>query len=447
MGRRVLLFVALAVLAGAGLAALFLRPAPRPNVLLLVLDTLRADHVGAYGYPAGTTPHLDAFAAEFNRCAYAVATAPWTPASVASILSGAFVTTHGYMPPRHAKSALRKNFRLAHDLALLPEVLRDHGYATAAFSSNAWVVEELGFGEGFDRFVYRNGVRANVVTHEARALLRSLKKRGKPFFLYLHYLDPHDPYHPPKAHRIFKPDEHSSRYSPALAEAMARYDGEIHFLDSELGRLFGLLKSEGLFDGSMIFIVADHGEQFMEHGFRFHGNQVYNTEAHVPLLFKLAHGRPRGRVIEHTVSTIDIYATVLAELGIALPQQARLSLPLFAGPDRHIQRGGVFTAMAGKLRQRAFTRHDGRKLLIGSNVLWQEVETHDPARRILGVFDARRDYFEEHALDAPDTLTELQESWRVLAEQAQAIAAEEVSAEGAVSEETIKQIKSLGYLN
>ena len=275
-------------------------------------------------------------------------------------------------------------------------------------------------------------------------MVRKLAKTDRPFFLYLHYLDPHAPYDPPPSHRPIATQPIPSRYKGPEKRDLLRYDAEIRFLDSELGRLFAFFRAEKLFDDALIFITGDHGEQFKEHGARFHENHVYNTETHVPLLFKLPGDRGRKEV-DYTVSTIDIYASILSTLAIGLPKQGALSTPIW-DIEGHRAREGVFSYTRGNFFQRSLTSLDGKKLIIGSSTRRKQVPLDDPSRNIVGFFDARGDYFEESPLTpipAP-----LQESWWRLFDKASALAAEHSDQNNApISDETVRQLKSLGYLN
>lgn len=438
----------IALLGAAGVASWrFLKP-QKPNVIVILLDTLRADHIGAYGYGRDTTPNLDKFGAEFNRAANAISPAPWTPAATLSILTGMYVASHGYMPPTHSADARRSNATVNQSLYTLPEILKDNGYATAAISSNAWITKEIGFTQGFDEFTYRNSVGGQVVTKEARMALRKFKEKQEPFFLYVHYLDPHHPYEPPPRHRIYhgRPPGRWT-YDETQASNINLYDGEIHSVDAQVGKLLGFLKELELFDDTIIFIVADHGEQFNEHGYLYHGNQVYNTETRVPLFFKLGKDGPRGQVIQHTVSTIDIVSTILTALKIPVPESASLSVPL---TDATLQgaRAGVFSYIKGALNQRSFTSYDGRKLIVGTNDSDdKKSQCVDPASNVIGVFDSVKDFFEQHPLDSSDDLLELQDGWRKLYVAASSLAIKNDPADSeAITDQSLKQLQSLGYL-
>ncbi len=447
--RAVFKVIAVLFLFGvAGVAAWRMLKPRKPNVVVILLDTLRADHVGSYGYSRDTTPNLDKFGAEFNRAANAISSAPWTPAATLSILTGMYVESHGYMPPSRSVEARRSNATVNQSLYVLPEILRDNGYSTAAISSNAWITKELGFTQGFDQFTYRNSVPGQVVTKEARMALRKFKETGEQFFLYVHYLDPHHPYEPPPRHRIYNGQTGRWAYDDKQTGHINNYDGEIHSVDAQVGNLLGFLKELELFDDAIIVIVSDHGEQFNEHGFLYHGNQVYNTEIRVPLFYKLGKNGPRGQVIEHTVSSIDIFATILTAVGIPVPQSAALSIPL-TDTKRQGERAGVFSSIKGRLNQRSFTAYDGRKLIIGTNnPNDKDAQSEDPTRNIIGVFDSSKDFFEQTAIDSPEDLLELQEEWKKLySKAAKLMVLNDSNDSSGITDEALKQLQSLGYLN
>jgi arylsulfatase A-like enzyme len=322
--------------------------AGRPPVILIMVDTLRADHLSCYGYERIRTPHVDRLAADGVRFARAYAQASWTRPSVATILTSLHPSSHG---------AVHKSDLLGDRVITIAEVLQGHGYRTIGFANNANVTAAFNFQQGFDTYHYLapdfffyasesaaqltvyNQLRvvrerflsrrkhvehyyqpAEVVTRRA---LEAIDREGPgPFFLFLHYMDPHDPYfaHPFDGEgvaRVATPNPAAER----AAALVALYDGEVAYLDAELGTLFDGLRARGLYDAAMIVLTADHGEEFHEHGGWWHGQTLYDEQIHVPLIIKRAGARSAGRVATGLATSLDIAPTVLAAVGAAQPEE------------------------------------------------------------------------------------------------------------------------------
>ena len=302
--RRVALGLALFAVAAFGSTLLFVRSRPRPNVLLVTIDTLRADHVGCYGHRAAATPVLDALAARGLRFATAVAHAPLTAPSHASILTGLLPLGHG----------VRDNgsFVLPPSPTTLAEVFRDAGYRTAAFVSGFPLDRRFGFARGFetydDRMLRgRDPRRAAYVERTAadvtRAAVDWLRAVRAPWFAWVHYFDPHAPYDPPA--------DLAARF------AASPYDGEIAFVDRELGRLLAAA-DEGR-PGALVLVTSDHGESLGEHGEATHGVFVYDATLRVPWIMA-GPGLPRGRVSPVVARGIDVAPTLVDYAGLAVPR-------------------------------------------------------------------------------------------------------------------------------
>ncbi len=293
----------------------------KPNIILITLDTTRADRVGFLGSDRGLTPNLDALSKQSVVFTKAYAQVPLTTPSHAALLTGT------YPQFNHLEDL---GAPLGADLPYLPDVLHHRGYHTAAFLG-AYILDPAtsapGFQRGFD--VYdanfhqrKNGEdryksierRAEVVADHALGWL-SHHQQG-PFFIWLHFYDAHDPYDPPEP---FK-----THYASAL------YDGEIAYTDSIVGSFVDVLRKHGLYQNSVIAIAADHGEAFGEHGEERHGMFLYDETIHVPLLVKLPSERFAGKRIEEKVALADVAPTLLAAAGGLPPatMQARSLLSL-----------------------------------------------------------------------------------------------------------------------
>jgi arylsulfatase A-like enzyme/Tfp pilus assembly protein PilF len=282
-------------------------------VLLITVDTLRADRLGCYGARRVETPAMDALAQDGVRFANAYAQVPITLPSHTVILSGMYPASSGVRD--FTNSGIPPN------VGLLAEAFKRQGYVTAAFVSAFVLDGTWGFSRGFDtyddHFDARQFETRNPGSIERRAdatvgrLLAWLKARSggkssaQPFFVWLHLFDPHSDYNPPEPFR--------TRYAGRL------YDGEVAYADSQLARLFGELRRSGEYDRALIALLADHGESLGEHGEDEHGFFVYNAATHVPFILKLPHSEGARRVIAQPVGTIDLAPTLLDLLRLRDP--------------------------------------------------------------------------------------------------------------------------------
>ena len=277
------------------------------NVVVVTLDTTRADRLGCYGYANAATPVLDRLAGEGIRFADAVSCVPLTLPAHTSIFTG-------LIPPNHD---VRNNgeYRLDPSRTTLAEVLMGEGYETAAFVSAFVLDRRFGLDQGFshydDRVETTTGPRfgtaesqrsASAMTDAVIAWLAS-RNKDKPLFLWAHYYDPHDPYEPPP--------EYAQRFSADP------YDGEIAFMDAQLGRLLSTLEAEGLAERTLLIIVGDHGESLGEHHEGTHGRLVYEATQHVPLILWCPPLVTQSQVVDDAaVSIVDVFPTVLDLLGV-----------------------------------------------------------------------------------------------------------------------------------
>jgi choline-sulfatase len=286
---------------------------PRRNIILITLDTTRADRMGFLGSPRGLSPNLDALARQSVVFARAYAQVPLTTPSHAAILTGTY-------PQFNHLSDL--GMPLEKDLPYLPDLLHRSGYRTAAFVGAMMLdpkgLAASGFDRGFETYdagFHKRGAgedryrsmerRAGDVVDRALRWLRA-KPSSDPFFLWVHVYDPHDPYDPPEPYK--------TRY------ASAPYDGEIAYTDSAMGKFLAGLRADGLYENALIAVMADHGEAFGEHGEERHGVLLYDETVHVPLLLRFPRGRFAGRRVEGGVRLVDVAPTILREVGVAIPK-------------------------------------------------------------------------------------------------------------------------------
>jgi len=309
---------------------------PAKNILLISIDTLRADHVGAYGYSRPTTPNLDRFAEQAVRFDRAYSSSNWTLPGHAGIFTGLLSGGHGARLPRH---------KIRDDVPLLTETLTAGGLRTAAFVTHVFVSEEYGFNRGFQSFAYRQNAPASWVTDQALAWLQAAD-RPSPFFLFLHYFDLHAPYG-----KTWTPTE---SFAPAgcrgpvpINRALdaylrkdwsvfdcitALYDADLAYVDKQLGRLFEFLERTGRLRDTLVIVTSDHGELMGKDEGASHYISLFEPEIRVPLIMHLP--RPAGsrRLIEQPVSTIQLAPTLLEAVGHP-PFQTDLPslLPLLRG--------------------------------------------------------------------------------------------------------------------
>ena len=326
------LALAAACLAGPGCARSAPPAAPPrpPNVVLVTLDTVRADHLSAYGYPVATSPRLEAFARQATLYRRAWATSPWTIPTHASLFTGKFPFEHGAITFKVDDPAARNAWPLPPEHVTLAEALRAAGYQTAAFVANGgYLAPHWGFNQGFDSYLTRQ-VYAARLNEPVRRFLR--RQARAPFFLFVNYIDAHRPYNsverpgllprpvtPPDDGRLLVrlAEEVLPARKPVPAElrqkVVDQYDTALANLDEELGRLFDRLAELRHYDDTLIVVTSDHGEYFGEHHLVEHSKDVYEAALRVPLVVKLP-GQRQGRVDDTPLSLVDVPRLVLEAL-------------------------------------------------------------------------------------------------------------------------------------
>src|SRR5262245_43489524 len=380
-----------------------------PDVIVVLVDTLRADHVGALGGPPGLTPFLDSFAASGVAFTRAYSTSSFTNPAVASLFTSRYPSQH---------HVTRSDSQLGTDELTLATVL---GRARYGFFGNFLLVPALGFGQGFDSWSaftrYDVKPRADDISAEAlrfydeQVLAKPWSRwTRRPLFLYLHYMEPHAPYEPPQSarrDRVAAPppgvDEaaataklmDSNRWDEVSSDEVtylaSLYRAEVAALDASLANLFQQLRSRGILDHAIVVITADHGEEFRDHGWLAHGSSLFEEVVRIPLIVA-GPGLPSHRVITEPVSLVDIAPTVLDLVG--LPPEPRFEgrslREALAGddpPDIFLEL--LPTSTTGDLRRHeAGLVHGGLKLL--------EPPYPDQADRRAKAYDLREDPHETH---------------------------------------------------
>jgi arylsulfatase A-like enzyme len=322
-----------------------LDPDGPPLVILISIDTLRADHLGCYGYGKNTSPHVDRFREDAILFRNAIAQASSTLPSHASILSS--------LIPWHHGARFSTKTALAEEVVTLTEVLKDRGYVTVSMNGGGQVSAPFGIAQGFD--IYKTERKGDVFSRTVERALPSLARHGDGrLFLFLHTYEVHGPYTPSRAClRKLGPAPESDlprRLNNELRERINRgevsiepedvravvhaYDAEIRSMDEGFGKLIRILKGVGIYDRSLIVFTSDHGEEFREHGILAqHSHSLYDELLRVPLLVKLPRSRHAGTTVESLAGGIDVAPTILEALGLPIPAsfQGRSLLPDIEG--------------------------------------------------------------------------------------------------------------------
>ena len=296
----------------------------RPNILLIVMDAARADHFSCYGYQRRTTPNIDRVAAEGLRFSRAIASSSWTLPSHASLFTGLLVYEHG---------THRQHAWLLDRFPTLAELLKTRGYRTAGFSNNPQVDRAHNLDRGFDIF--------KAVWSDTNKLVRRFLElhdpQKAPFFIFINYMDAHNPYVPPEPHRSsfldpnrsLSPLADSANYHPLLVNKgqiklgkpdydtlLDLYDGSMNYLDARIGELLDYLEDRGLYDSTLVIITSDHGELFGEHGLFTHGVLLYWRLLNIPLIIRHPELVPEPAVRDNPVAIADIFHTLTRLVGV-----------------------------------------------------------------------------------------------------------------------------------
>ncbi|MBI2838709.1 MAG: sulfatase [Acidobacteria bacterium] len=299
-----------------------------PSVLLISVDTLRPDHLSAYGYNRRTSPNIDRLASDGILFLNAISTTSWTLPAHVSMLTSLYPDVHG---------VIRGRERLSENAILCSEYLKEAGYRTYGVVSGPFLNNRYGYNQGFD--VYDDmtvsfqskkqasrGSTSPYVHRRAVEILDGHANTG-PFFLFLHYWDPHYDYAPPSPYDDMYDPEYSGDFEGEdlarnerlrpdmnrrdLDHLIALYDGEIAYTDEHIGKILTRLREQGLYDRMLIILTSDHGEEFFEHGNFGHRKSLFGETLRVPLIVKLPRGQLAGRRVSSTAGIIDILPTIL----------------------------------------------------------------------------------------------------------------------------------------
>jgi len=439
-----------------------LRDAERPAILLVTIDTLRADHLGAYGYSRDTSPHLDRLADEGAVFQVVYAPTGATCPSHATLFTSRSPMAHG---------VIRNGFVLHEREQTVAEVLQAAGWRTAAFVSSYPLKADFGFGQGFDHFdddfdsseptfvqsrwegkkVKGAFDRQGDVTVDRAIAWLATQEAEAPIFLWAHLFDPHAPYAAPEPDRT----RYTRWTDDPIARDIALYDGEIRFVDTQVNRLLRAFESHAGRRSTLIAVTADHGEGLHDHGYRTHNRDLFDEEVRVPWMMRWAGHIPAGLRIREPTHLIDLAPTLLGLLGIAPPAEPRKGATdpgLFDGQDLSpLLLGGEMTGLKERVLwlQRAFYRR-GRKQLgergwgLGMRKgRWKYIEANAEGRREL--YDLVADPQERHSV-AEEKRGRAGELSALLAAWQKRELAKRRSASQQVQPEQVEALRALGYV-
>ncbi|OGF59328.1 MAG: hypothetical protein A2Y62_13650 [Candidatus Fischerbacteria bacterium RBG_13_37_8] len=417
-----------------------------PNAIIILMDALRPDHLSAYQYHRKTSPHLDRLAQEGTVFFNAFTQSSYTREAVPSLLSALYTLTHNVtnfnqMPP---------------DIITLPELLSAHGYATAAFTANGLLSPESGILQGFNAIyeLYRTAPFGPENITLAESFIPALdewliKNSHKPFFAYLHLMQPHEPYKAPEPFRIFSRNDKKSIFDGSanvrgrvkenripitpndLQHMINLYDDSIYYADYVVGKILHKLALLQLYDDTMIIIIADHGEEFMEHGDFSHSQHLYDECLRVPLIIKMPASLNQRKKVMSLVEVIDVAPTTLQTLGINEPLgQGKSLVPLITArnPEQEIHHA-VFAA------RRTFASIRTHR--------FKYIEMSDKSS--IQLFDLKKDPHEQKnsAQEYPEYIKIFSEYLNKWKEQQQAFKPGEPTA---IDQQTLENLRALGYI-
>ena len=441
-----------------------LRPAPRPNIVLITLESVRPDHLGCYGYDRPTSPALDSLAADGMVYQNVQAVSSWTLAAHTSMFTGLYPDAH---------RVIGSLSRLDDRCTTLAEILTGEGYQCAGVVSGPYLKRAHGLHQGFAYYDESASANSRKLAHAKvtcpemesglRRFITRIRNRKQPFFLFAYFWDPHYDYIPPEpfnrtfvtedcepidiAHYEVTPTVSAQSTPGELAYVVSQYDGEIRWTDQHLARFFQLLKASGLWENTAIIVTADHGEDFFEHGQKGHKNDLYVESLHVPLIIKMPHESRRGHDAR-LASQVDIFPTIL-ELAKAETEVPYQGISLLAPPppsDRPI-----FFEL---LTARYFPKPDGGWTLYDVHN-WHGVQQGD--YKYVNVAEEERNELYDHREDPaerknlygePDTpantlLSLLQSSLAADEELAQQYG---TAGEATLDQKALENLRSLGYV-
>jgi len=407
----------------------------RPNVVLVVIDTLRADHLSCYGYGENTSPFLDEIASKGVLFERAYSASSWTAPGTASIHTSMYPFQHGVLTgfaatkrAKEAGSTITLN-KIPDEAVTLAEVFNGSGYAAFAVSDNLNICREEGFDQGFDGFKSYNDKTARVINGTLEEWEDEIKG-ATPYFLYIHYNDPHTPYHR-------RPEWYSRRTNKTRTK-ISDYDGEINYVDAKLRDMFELFEWDR---DTIVAITSDHGEEFYEHGESGHGNNLHVETIHVPLLFYYPGEIEAGSRVAEPVSTIDIMPTLrdLAGLPADHGDEGVTLAPRLLGidgppADRHI------------LSHLVRTKEEWHSDLLSRSVVWDKWHyiAEVPYEEMLYDMDLDPEEMDNKIEEYGHTAQSMRRRFDEFESTCRKL--RRVSVQVPLTEQRIEELKSLGYI-
>ena len=407
---------------------------PRPNVLLYVVDALRPDSLGCYGNEEVDTKAIDALARDGVLFENAFAQSSWTRPSMATILTGLYPGAHGVLGRQH---------RLAQNLTLFPEILRQHGYRTGFITANPNVGSFFGFDQGWDTFqeLYERRDEGRVRSTEliarseavTAAAIDWIGQARQPFFLLILAVDPHWPYQPPERFDHYAPGSSGER-----ERMRGLYYGEVAANDDSFGKLLAHVRDRKLYDDMVIVFTSDHGEEFWEHGERGHGRALYEESIRIPLVIRAPYFG-KGERIDRPVQSVDIMPTLLTLAGLPVPS------PMDGQP--------IVTTATEATPVFSRLRHDNKNLAAIRDYPWKLIWNRETDEKQL--FNLAEDAAEQTPVTSQNEEMAEHLTHRLFQHAAQNLARRESLNENVapetVSEETIpdnvrETLKALGYI-
>ena len=436
------------------------------NVILISIDTLRADHLGCYGYERETSPHIDALASDGVTFLNTYASSPWTLPSHISLLTSLHGVNH---------QVAYEDDVMDSSIPTLADIMRVNQFYCAALTGGGFVSAKYGFSKGFNSYSDEGGVlRQDSAEHLFHASMRWLEReKDKSFFLFLHTFQPHSPYACPYPYKSMFLEENArwrhldlmsylggmpGIYKELTEEdrrnVIGLYDGEIRYTDEKLiGPLIATLKDAGLYDRTMIVFTSDHGEEFFEHHGWGHGHSLYDESLKVPLIIKFPESRFKGRRITDIVSLVDIFPTVLTQTGIdfsGLVIDGRSLLPLIEGNekgDRVFVADVAANVLTSRIPQKIAMNRGKEKLILNKKLSPEALEFFTPPPPLLSpveLYDLEKDPGEHKNI--ADERARLANQIIQRIDEIIAAARKRKTKKLAIDEELKEQLRALGYI-
>jgi arylsulfatase A-like enzyme len=444
--KRFYLLAALVIGVSAAFIFYFHGRRPKPaNVVFISIDTLRSDHCSVYGYHRKTTPRMDAFAGQGVRFEQAYAPMATTAGSHATMFTSKYPISHG---------VVKNGFSLHPDFTTLAEFFKKEHYETAAIVSSFVLDSKFGLDQGFDfyddRFepksasvrwtrwqknTVQDGFDRRAAATSERAIQWISQNRKQPFFLWIHFFDPHSPYDPVSPFRSRFSDPNQDH----LQQRIAAYDEEILSVDYEVGRILDRLDEKDLAKNTLVVITADHGEGLMQHGRMGHGRHLYEEAVKVPLIFRQPGRIPTQRVVAEPVELVDLTVTILQLTGAT--SAANVSFDGVNLTSAILENENLKTGRNIFLQRRAYESQKGDKFGIRRDN-WKYIES--PEEGVHELFDLGKDPREMTNLhdefpDQAQLLASSLEGWRK-------VHSGNVKTQKKLSEEDEERLKALGYV-